>query len=213
MKKAVAYYRVSSKRQGKSGLGLDAQRKAVRDFAAMAKMTIVAEFMEVESGKKNDRPVLSLVLAACGKHDATLLIAKLDRLARRLIFIATLMESSVRFISVDKPHADEYELHIDAANAQRESKLISQRTKEALQAAKRRGIKLGTSVKGLLRARRRKYKLFAKKLKPTIKRFQKMGFTSVRALVKILNDKKIKTVTGGSTKWHVSTVHKLLKQL
>lgn len=213
MQKAVAYYRVSSKRQGKSGLGLDAQRKAVRDFAAYRKIKIIAEFTEVESGKKDNIPGLSNVLDACKEHNATLLIAKLDRLARRLIFIATLMESSIRFISVDKPHADEYELHIDAANAQRESKIISQRTRDALQAAKRRGIKLGTAVKWLLKKKRLEYKAFAKQLRPKIKGFQKMGFTSVRALAKVLNDKKIKTFTGGNSRWHISTVHRLLKEL
>jgi len=213
MQKAVAYYRVSSKRQGTSGLGLDAQRAAVRAFAALSKMKIIAEITEVESGKNNDRQGLSNVLETCKKHDAILLIAKLDRLARRLIFIATLMESSIRFISVDKPHADEYELHMDAAYAQRESKMISQRTREALQAAKRRGIKLGTSVKGLLKKKRKAYKLFAKGIRPDIRKFQKAGNKSVRSLAKILNDQKIKTFTGGNSKWHLSTVHRLLKEI
>lgn len=211
MKKAVAYCRVSSKRQGKSGLGLEAQDKAIWDFAQQNKMDIVAEFKEVESGSNNDRPIMAQVLEACKKHDATLLIARVDRLARRLLFIATLMESDIRFISVDRPYADEYELHMEAANAQRESRIISKRTREALQAAKRRGVKLGTAIKWLLRKRRREYKAFAMKLKPKIRLLQKRGYRSVRELVSVLNEKGVKTFTGGETRWHISTVHRLLK--
>lgn len=211
--KAIAYYRVSSKRQGKSGLGLAAQRHAVREFASRSKMKVYAEYKEVESGKVVNRPLLLKALDECKKQNATLLIAKVDRLARNLVFIATLMESNVRFIAIDKPYADEYELHMEAANAQRESRICSMRTKAALQAAKRRGIKLGTSIVRLHKKQRWAYKRFARKMKPLVKRLRRNGFETIRELTIILNEKKVKTFRGGNTRWHLSTVHRLLGQI
>lgn len=213
MKKAVALYRASSPRQGKSGLGLDAQKSNVRNFAAFRKMRIVAEFTEVMSGRKKNRPIIENALKACKEKNATLLIANMDRLTRSMVFAALLIESDINFICVDRPNADRFELHISAAVAEKESRDISRRTKEALQAAKARGVKLGTSIKALLRKRRQQYKVFAKRLKPQIKGFQKEGFTSVRALVDVLNKKKVKTFMGGNSKWHLSTVHRLLKNI
>lgn len=213
MKKAVAYCRVSSKRQGKSGLGLEAQRKAIQEFARQNNMHIIAEFKEVESGRKNDRPIMAQVLETCKRSKATLLIARVDRLARRLLFIVTLMESDIPFISVDRPHADEYELHMEAANAQRESKIISKRTTDSLRIAKLRGVKLGTAVFELIRKKRQQYKAFAKRMKPVIIRLQKKGITTTRQLVAALNDKHIKTFQGHECHWHNSTVHRLLKAI
>ncbi len=213
MKKAVALYRASSRRQGKSGLGLDAQKLNVRNFAAFRKIKIIAEFTEVRSGTKKNRPIIENALKICKETNATLLIANMDRLTRRLLFAALLMESSIKFICVDRPNADYFELHISAAVAEKESRDISRRTREALQAAKARGVKLGTSVRELHRKRRQKYKAFAKRLKPKIKKYQEMGFNSIRAIVKILNDKKVKTFMGNNSKWHLSTVHKLLREI
>ena len=213
VKKAVAYYRVSTKRQGKSGLGLEAQRISVRQFASLRQIKLLYEFVEVEKGKIIERPILKKALDECIQQNATLLIAKVDRLARRVLFISTLMESNVSFIAVDKPYADEYELHMEAANAQRESKLISKRTREALQAAKLRGIKLGTGIRKVHRQQRMAYRKYSIKMKPNIKRLKQKGFTTVRSIVVKLNEKNIKTFRGGTTKWHVSTVHRLLKQL
>ena len=140
----VAYYRVSTDRQGRSGLGLEAQQKAVRDYLDGGAWEIVAEFIEVESGKKSDRPELARALDACRKHKARLVIAKLDRLSRNLAFIATLMDSGVEFVAVDNPHANKLTIHILAAVAEHEREAISERTKAALAAAKARGTKLGT---------------------------------------------------------------------
>ena len=109
--KFIAYYRVSTDRQGKSGLGLDAQRKAVEDYLNGGRWTLVNEFTEIESGKRNDRPKLKEALAACKKQKAKLVIAKLDRLSRNLAFIATLMESGVEFVAVDNPHANKFHPH------------------------------------------------------------------------------------------------------
>ena len=213
MKKAIAHFRVSSRRQRKSGLGLAAQRREVYEFAARHKFKIVAEFIERKSGLSRNRPVIDECLAECKRLNATLLISKVDRLSRRLLFTATLMEAGVPFIAIDKPYADEYELHIEAANAQRESRLISKRTKAALFEAKKRGVKLGTSIWGVLDKRRKDYERFAKKMRPVIQKLQNKGFQSIRALTDALNERHIKTFTGGNTKWHLSTVHTLLKHL
>src|SRR2546421_2783287 len=139
----IAYFRVSTDKQGKSGLGLEAQRKAVLDYLNGGRWELVQEFVEVESGKHNERPQLQAALAACKKHRARLVIAKLDRLSRNLAFIATLMESGVEFVAVDNPHANKLTVHILAAVAQHEREMISERTTAALQAAKARGVRLG----------------------------------------------------------------------
>jgi DNA invertase Pin-like site-specific DNA recombinase len=140
----VAYYRVSTDRQGRSGLGLEAQQKAVMDYLNGGAWELVGEFIEVESGKKSDRPELSRAIDACRKHKARLVIAKLDRLSRNLAFVATLMESGVEFVAVDNPHANKLTIHILAAVAEHEREAISERTKAALAAAKARGKRLGT---------------------------------------------------------------------
>src|SRR3984957_18916546 len=125
----VAYYRVSTDRQGRSGLGLEAQQAAVRAYLGAS--TPIAEFTEVETGKRNDRPELERALALCRKRKARLVIAKLDRLSRNLAFIAALMDSGVEFVAVDNPHATRLTLHILAAVAEHERAMISERTKAA----------------------------------------------------------------------------------
>ena len=128
----VSYYRVSTAQQGASGLGLEAQREAVSRHVAGAQGVIVAEFQEVESGKKNDRPQIAAALAACRLRHATLVIAKLDRLARNVHFISSLMELGVDFVACDNPHATRLTIHILAAVAEHEREMISQRTIAAL---------------------------------------------------------------------------------
>jgi DNA invertase Pin-like site-specific DNA recombinase len=141
----VAYYRVSTKRQGASGLGLDAQVQAVRDLVEREGIDLLDSFTEVESGTgKASRPKLEEAVALCRERDAVLLIAKLDRLARNVHFLSGLMESGVRFKACDIPQADEFTVHILAAVAQQEAKAISARTKAALEAARARGVKLGS---------------------------------------------------------------------
>jgi DNA invertase Pin-like site-specific DNA recombinase len=142
----VAYLRVSTVRQGESGLGLEAQRVAVEAFARQHSGTIAASFVEVETGKGSDRPELANALEAARKGKATLLIAKLDRLARNVAFIANLMDAGVDFLACDQPFASRLTLHILAAVAEDEARRISERTKAALQAAKARGRKLGSPV-------------------------------------------------------------------
>jgi DNA invertase Pin-like site-specific DNA recombinase len=141
--KFVAYYRVSTNKQGRSGLGLDAQRKAVADYLDGGKWELVGEFTEIETGKRADRPELERAIAACKKHRARLIIAKLDRLSRNVAFISALMERKVDFIAVDNPTATKFTIHILAAVAEFERDAISKRTTEALAAAKARGVTLG----------------------------------------------------------------------
>lgn len=143
MKRFIAYYRVSTDKQGRSGLGLEAQQQSVRAYLNGGAWELVGEFTEVESGKKDDRPQLAAALAACRKHKARLIIAKLDRLARNVAFIANLMEAGTEFVAADMPDANELTIHIMAAMAQHERKAISARTKAALAAAKARGKVLG----------------------------------------------------------------------
>lgn len=141
---AVAYYRVSTAKQGQSGLGLEAQRAAVLAYARGKDLELSLEFTEVETGtRKRRRPQLEAALDHTRRIGGVLLIAKLDRLARNVAVVATLMESGVRFVAVDMPEADNLTIHVMAAVAEREAQLISARTKAALAARKARGLKLG----------------------------------------------------------------------
>jgi DNA invertase Pin-like site-specific DNA recombinase len=146
--KLIPYYRVSTKRQGQSGLGLEGQQAAVEAFARSNGGRIVASYTEVESGKRSDRPELLKALGHARLAKATLVVAKLDRLARNVAFLSALMESRVEFVACDNQHANTLTLHILAAVAEAEAKAISERTKAALLAAKRRGIKLGSARPG-----------------------------------------------------------------
>jgi DNA invertase Pin-like site-specific DNA recombinase len=133
-RKIVSYLRVSTDKQGRSGLGLEAQRELVNAYALRANCVIVAEFIEVETGKRNDRPELEKAIACAKRHKATLVIAKLDRLARRVHFISGLMETGVKFLAADSPDDEPFILHIKASFAEEETRKISQRTKDALKA-------------------------------------------------------------------------------
>ena len=137
----VAYLRVSTNKQGHSGLGLEAQQAAV---AAFTGGEIIAEYVEIESGRKADRPQLAAAIAHCRRVGATLVVAKLDRLSRNVAFVSALIESGVEFVAVDNPNANRLTIHILAAVAEEEARAISTRTKAALAAAKARGTKLGT---------------------------------------------------------------------
>ncbi len=145
MNSLVAYYRVSTRRQARSGLGLEAQQAAVLDFQMRSGAEVLSIFTEVETGTRSDRPQLAKAIAHAKRARATLVVAKLDRLARNVAFTSALLDSGVEFICCDNPHANRLTIHILAAVAEDEARRISDRTKAALAAAKRRGVKLGAA--------------------------------------------------------------------
>lgn len=211
MKKAIPYYRVSTERQGQSGLGLEAQQLSVTTFAKANGYDLGKAFVEVESGKRQKRPILLKALQQCKEQKATLLIARLDRLARSVLFVSTLMESGVEFKAVDNPYASKLVVHIMAAFAEHERDVISANTKAALQAAKTRGVQLGKYGKERAKINKQLSKRFAETLTPLIKRLKRRGYTTVRAITDELNRLQVPTFYQGN--WHVGTVHKLLKNI
>lgn len=220
--KFVSYLRVSTTRQGISGLGLEAQRTAVAGYLNGGNWTLVKEVVEVESGKRNDRPAIAEAVRLCRIHRATLVIAKLDRLARNLHFISGLMESGIKFIAVDNPSANELTVHILAAVAQSEAKAISERTKAALAAARARGVKLGglrgpasefaaLSRKGSAAGAAVRAAKAAKRiedLSPVIDYIREQGARSLRAIAAELNVRGIETPCGGA--WFPVQVQRVL---
>jgi len=144
----IAYFRVSTKKQGRSGLGLEGQEAAIEEYCRQNGDKLVGCYIEVESGKSKDRPELLKAIAHAKRSKATLVVAKLDRLARNVAFTSALMETTVDFVACDNPHANKFTIHILAAVAEHEAEQISQRTKAALAAAKRRGVKLGSHRPG-----------------------------------------------------------------
>ena len=214
LKYAICYYRVSTQKQGQSGLGLEAQQACVRHFAQQNGFSILHEFTEVESGKRNDRPVIQEALKVCRKDKATLLIARLDRLSRNVAFVSALLESKVDFLDIDMPFADEFFIIIRAAFAQKEAKEISKKTKAALQAAKARGVELGRNGKYVLSVRNKEAAdQFAKEMKPKIEKLQASGVKTYRHISKELNRRKIATYQGEGHKWHTASVFNLLKRI
>jgi DNA invertase Pin-like site-specific DNA recombinase len=211
-RKYMAYYRVSTDRQGRSDLGLEAQQQTVHTFL-QGRGELVASFTEVESGKKNDRPEMAVALAACRKNKAVLVIAKMDKLARNVHFISGLMESGVEFLAVDMPEASCLTIHILAAVAEHERVMISQRTKAALQAAKARGRKLGSPAPkngAAIRSKvlQEKAKHFANSILPIIKKLQNQGITSYKGIAHMLNAQGVSTAN--NRQWYGRTVRNLL---
>jgi DNA invertase Pin-like site-specific DNA recombinase len=199
--KFVAYYRVSTTKQGINGLGMDAQRNSVMNYLNGGDWKLLAEFAEVETGKKSNRQELAKALALCRKAKAVLLIAKLDRLARNAAFLLNLRDSGVDFIAVDMPHADRFTVGIMALVAEKERDMISQRTKDGLSAAKRRGIKLGNprptgAVKRAVETNIERANSYAESLAPVIKEIQKAHVTSLRGMAQCLNARGFKTPNG-----------------
>jgi DNA invertase Pin-like site-specific DNA recombinase len=213
MNKAIAYYRVSTDRQGKSGLGLEAQNETVQQFANFKQWELVGEFTEIESGKKNNRPQLQEALKQCLKQKAVLVIAKLDRLGRNVAFISSLMESKVEFVAVDNPHANRLMLHLLAAFAEHEREQISTRTKEALKVAKSRGVILGKHGKNVLSQQNAKSAdSFAETMNPIINQLRTEGFITLRALRDELNNRSIPSFRK-NCKWHLDTVFHITKRI
>jgi len=218
--KHVCYYRVSTQKQGKSGLGLEAQKHAVREYLNGGSWTIVSEFTEVETGKRSDRPELDKALSMCRLHGAKLVIAKLDRLSRNAAFLLNLRDSGVDFVCADMPNANKLTVGIMAMVAEDEAERISDRTKKALAAAKRRGVTLGgfrgkvpTAKHRALsaEARQRDAGDRASDIAPVIAELQAAGKTSLRAIAAGLNEQKIPTSRGGE--WSAVQVQRILERI
>ncbi|NCU32285.1 MAG: recombinase family protein [Candidatus Moranbacteria bacterium] len=214
----IAYYRVSTDRQGKSGLGLGAQQKAVKNFINESDQ-IIESFTDIESGKNDNRIELAKALDLCNKHGYTLLIARLDRLSRNLSFIATLMDSNIKFKCCDMPEANEFTIHIFGALAQQQRKYISDKTKQGLAIAKERGVKLG-KIENLTAEGRSKgqqaNKINAKNraanmVATEIIKLRTDLNESFSEIARILNNLRIKTVKGA--KFYPITVSRLYHRM
>lgn len=216
VRKFVAYYRVSTAQQGRSGLGLEAQRKAVMDYLNGGRWELVAEFTEVESGKVIARPQLDQALATCELTGATLVVAKLDRLSRNLTFLSALMDSDAKFVAVDLPEMNEVTVQIMAVMAQAERKAISARTKAALAAAKARGAKLGGNRGGDLSkgsaaaaaARTAASRARHQKVRQAIDALRATGATSLRQIAAELDRQGVITPRGGQ--WSANQVRRVV---
>ena len=210
----VVILRVRTSRQRNGGLGMDAQHDAVMEFLRQHGGTIVAQYVEVESGNRSTRPELAKALEAARKGKATLLIAKLDRLARNQVFIANLKDAGVDFVACDQPFASRLTLHILAAEAEDEARRISERTKAALQAAKARGVKLGSPIAvetvGAARAARSRYSANANAAtRAVIADIQRSGVLTLVEIGKALEARGLRTPRGHTT-WRPVQVWRLL---
>lgn len=220
-RRVIAYYRVSTTAQGKSGLGLEAQRRAVAEFVAREGFELVGEHVEVETGKGSDaldrRPVLAAALAEAKRAKAAVIVAKLDRLSRDVAFVAGLMAQRVPFVVAELgADADPFMLHLFAALAEKERAMISARTKAALAAAKERGVKLGNPSLAEARVKAEAVRAagadeFAKGIAPVIRDIQAKGATTLRGIARELVARKVETRRGGT--WTPVQVGDLLKRI
>ncbi len=220
----VAYIRVSTDAQGRSGLGMEAQREAVARHVGASGGRIIAEFEEIESGKKNDRPKIAAAISTCRLKRATLVIAKLDRLARNVAFVSNLMESGVDFVACDNPYATRLTIHILAAVAEHEREMISQRTKAALAAAKARGVRLGNPTlrpgngsrafaKSGRLARSKLSDEHASDVSPYIQAARSAGCKTLGELARALTARGIPTPGGEIKIWGSEQVSRVLRRL
>ncbi|UXS04514.1 recombinase family protein [Agrobacterium tumefaciens] len=197
----VAYYRVSTQKQGASGLGLEAQREACKRFNPLA------EYIEVESGKDNDRQQLREAMEFAKANKAMLIVAKLDRLSRKASFILNLMDDGFRFRCADMENADEFQLHLYAILAQKERTMISERTKAALAKAKERGVLLGGSHS----SKQERADTFAQSIHKDVQMLLDSGITTPAAIAKALNERAIRTSRGSL--WGAGQVIRLLRRV
>jgi DNA invertase Pin-like site-specific DNA recombinase len=217
-KAIITYIRVSTSQQGRSGLGIEAQRSALNQFAEAEGFEVVREFVEVETGKGADaldrRPQLKAALAAARKHRCHVAVTKLDRLSRDVHFISGLMAHKVPFLVAELgPDVDPFVLHLFAALAEKERALISTRTRQALEAAKARGVALGSpklhvARKSALTSIKGGADKHAANILPIIREIQKAGATTLRAIAEALNARGVATARGGQ--WHATSVKNML---
>jgi DNA invertase Pin-like site-specific DNA recombinase len=222
-KRCVCYYRVSTRDQERSGLGLAVQHKTVKDYLNGNGYEIVGEYTEVESGGRDGRPELTKAIRDCELKGARLIVSRLDRLSCDLHFITQLQRSAVQFTVAEMPDANELTIHLLATIAQHERKLISQRTKDALQAAKARGVRLGnpkllrgeqigvTDPRAARQARTAKADDYARKMSSVIEELQAKGITSFKGIADSLNDAGYRTSRDG--RWYPNSVKRIIERL
>ena len=209
MARYVAYFRVSTEKQGKSGLGLAAQHSLIERFLSDGD-EVIAEYVEVQSGKNDERIQLWKAIHHAKRSDAKLLIAKLDRFSRKVSFIASIMEQGIGLVVAEMPNATDFQLHIFAALAQEERRLISERTRNALAEAKKRGVQLGKHGKVLAEQRRRAATERAEALRPVVQPLVEHGL-SMGEIARRLNSAGIVTATGKA--FHTQQVISLVRRL
>ncbi|MEK7954321.1 recombinase family protein [Luteolibacter soli] len=209
--KWVCYYRCSTDEQGRSGLGVAGQRATVAGFLANKPGEVILELTEIESGRKANRPKLMEALEVCRKRKAHLVIAKLDRLARSVRIISTLMDSGVSFSACDMPLANRFVLHIYSAVAEEEARLISERTKSALLAAKNLGIDIGATGRVLAAKHKQQATERAEDYRKLVADLRSSGFATVRGLRDALNEREVASPGGG--RWHIRNTFLLLRRL
>lgn len=207
----ISYLRVSTQKQGYSGLGIGAQRAAVDQYLASIGGTLLKENVEVESGSIKNRPVLVQSIAYCRQTKATLVIAKLDRLARNVAFVSSLMEAGVEFVAVDNPHANRLMIHIMSAFAEHERLLISERTKSALAAARARGVQLGKNGRCLAESHKAAAMEFAESLRAPVTDAIDGGATTLQEIADQLNRGGHLTRAGAA--WSPGTAQRLVRRL
>jgi DNA invertase Pin-like site-specific DNA recombinase len=207
----VSYCRVSTGRQERSGLGIEAQQEAVRRYVSQTDSSIIAEYIETESGAKSDRPQLAKALAHCRRAKATLLIARLDRLSRSLSFVAQLLDANVEIRCADMPEANRLLLQMLAVFGEHERQMIRERTRAALAAAKARGTVLGANGKVLAAKHRAEAQVNAQRLRPAFEQAQTAGCVSLPEIADYLTAQGHKTASGG--RWHPMTVRRVLDRL
>jgi DNA invertase Pin-like site-specific DNA recombinase len=207
----VSYLRVSTQRQGQSGLGIEAQRQAVHSYLQSVNGTLLHEFIEVESGSLRQRPILAHSIAQSKRLGAVLLIAKLDRLARNVAFVSSLMDGGVDFVAADAPYANRLMLHILAAFAEHEREQISERTKAALAAAKQRGVVLGANGRKLADSHLADARIFAETMREPISALLARGARTLQDIADGLN--RAGNHSRGGANWSPGPISRVLKRL
>lgn len=207
----VAYYRVSTKRQEANGAGLDSQRFDIEKYIKDQGGVLLAEYTEVESRRKKNRPQLEQALKLCKQKKAVLITAKLGRLARNINFVSGLQESKIEFVACDKPQANKMMIQLLAVFAEYERDMIGQHIKDALAQKKAQGVKLGTTGKYRAEENKQQAQAFADDLEPLLAEMKGEGVTKVCDIVRELNRREIPTAKGG--RWHRTTVYKLLEKV
>ena len=213
MLKVIQYRRVSTVGQGQSGLGLEAQQNILSNYYRTVEggVEVIADFVEVQSGKKLIREELEKAVFLCKKQNLVLVIAKLDRLARSVFFVSRLIQSGVKFIVAESPNDDTFTLHIKASVAEEAARRISETTRQALAEKKRQGFKLGTPNYQLAIDNKKKAAEFAESVRANIELIITKGVNRVAHLVFELNRQNVKSATGGM--WSTSSVYRVLKRL